>query len=159
MDDDKFLESIRYGDRIDDTDSEPVDDPETSNSEVMYNVSEEALSPLSQSSGSSISENCFDDAQVVQLVGILPAGVKVILQDEHEPHEHETQHSYQELKLSGECTENGAACGGVTSHFLCVILDVTITRVERCQDLVIFSLSKGEFGYACCMMASTIFAC
>ncbi len=102
MDDDKFLDAIRYGDRIDDTDSEPVDDPETSNSEVMYNVSEEALSPLSQSSGSSISENCFDDAQVVQLVGILPAGVKVILQDEP----HETQHSYQELKLSGECPQN-----------------------------------------------------
>ncbi len=99
LDDDKFLESIRYGDKIEDiSDSDPIDDPDTSSSEVMYNISEEALSPLSQSSGSSTSEHCYEDAQVVQLVGILPAGCKVILQEDS----NEAHHTYQELKLSGE---------------------------------------------------------
>ena len=87
LDEDKFLESIRYGDKIPgdtldevevDTSSEVID---VDSSEVIsYNLTDEVMSPCSASSGS-VSSDQYEDhnhnVKVVQLVGIIPAGVKV----------------------------------------------------------------------------------
>ena len=88
LDEDKFLESIRYGDKIPgdtldevevDTSSEVID---VDSSEVIsYNLTDEVMSPCSASSSGSVSSDQYEDhnhnVKVVQLVGIIPAGVKV----------------------------------------------------------------------------------
>jgi len=129
LDEDKFLESIRYGDKIPgdnldevevDTSSEVID--VTDSSEVIsYNLTDEVMSPCSASSGSLSSDQYEDhnhNVKVVQLVGIIPAGVKVraghaiqILQPEEMVEEEvldasptggTDQTTYHELKLSDE---------------------------------------------------------
>jgi len=104
LDDDKFLESIRYGDKID-TMEEITESPE------QIFLPEDTLSPCSASSCSTSSDQ-FDDVnvKVVQLVGILPHGVKAIqilqqedmITEEIIESDHNDQTNYQELKLSEE---------------------------------------------------------
>ncbi|CAG7823287.1 unnamed protein product, partial [Allacma fusca] len=127
LDEDKFLESIRYGDKIpgDTLDEVEVDTTEVidvDTSEVIsYNLTDDVLSPCSASSGS-VSSDQYEDhnhnVKVVQLVGILPPGVKVrtghaiqILQPEEMVEEEVMDASpasasdpttYHELKLSDE---------------------------------------------------------
>jgi len=134
LDDDKFLESIRYGDKLDDEvqvtqlppqitseDSSEMVDLDLDTSEVLsYTLAEEVLSPASSASGSSSSGDHSEDqnhsnVKVVQLVGILPAGVKaiqILQQDDNIIFSDEIldasssgssdQNAYQELKLSDE---------------------------------------------------------
>jgi len=109
-DDDKFLESIRYGDKLMEEDSgddflihQEDQEQETDSSEnnvefepsdlLTFTVGEEVMSADSASSaGSSVSESMDDnhDFSVVELVGILPPGVKsfqLVDQDEMERHQ------------------------------------------------------------------------
>jgi hypothetical protein len=140
LDNDKFLESIRYGDTIPgeqladvdvDEDLEMSDECGVTEEEIIhvdpseiitYSVEAEAEeqvgSPSSNSSGgSSHSSEMYDDqnVEVVQLVGILPHGVKtfqIVQQNNHLGEEMHVmddssstgseQNAYQDLKLSEE---------------------------------------------------------
>jgi len=135
LDNDKFLESIRYGDKIpedslDDDDLEVSDecgvaeeiinvDPSEIITYSLAEAEEQVGSPSSASSGGSSSSDMYDDqnVEVVQLVGILPHGVKtiqIVQQDDTLSEEMQVmddsssvgssseQHAYQELKLSDE---------------------------------------------------------
>jgi len=136
LDNDKFLESIRYGDKIPD---EPLDDDDLDTVSDECGVAEEIVnvdpseiitysfteaeeqvgSPSSASSGGSSSSDMYEDqnVEVVQLVGILPHGVKTIqivqqgdllseemqvVDDNSSTGSSSEQHAYQELKLSDE---------------------------------------------------------
>jgi len=105
LDDDKFLESIRYGDKI-----ETMEELAESSDQIF--LPEDTLSPCSASSCSTSSDQFEDvNVKVVQLVGILPPGVKAIqiLQQEDmiteeviDESDQSEQTNYQELKLSEE---------------------------------------------------------
>jgi len=139
LDNDKFLESIRYGDKIPDEGLEDDDDLELSDecgvaeeiinvdpSEIItYSITEadeaeeQIGSPSSASSGGSSSSDMYEDhnVELVQIVGVLPHGVKTIQIVEHDDLMSEEmqvmddsssagssseQNAYQELKLSEE---------------------------------------------------------